>query len=804
MKNLLICACLLCSQWLSAQMMIQSSEWCASNKKQQSSALLLPDLRSDSVDILHTAIRLNIVNVPMIQARCAVDILVKTGPLSGFRLDLENYQVDSVYFNGVKTAFTYQSPNLQIAFPAALTQGTTAAITVFYHGAGVQDPTGWGGIYNQGSYFYNLGVGFDADPHSFGRAWFPCFDNFVERSSFEVEILSLPSRKTYSNGYMVSENLENGLLRRVWRLETPIPSYLACFSSGPYVSFKRTYPGMNGPIPVEIAVTANDTNKVKGTFVHLPDAIAAYEHWFGPYRWNKIGYSVVPFQSGAMEHATNIAIMQNAVNGNTSNETLWAHELSHHWWGDLATCSTAEDMWLNEGWAVFSEHLFTEWIYGKAAYDLAVQTNFINVLQTAHIQEGMYRAVSGLPHEYTYGNHVYNKGAVVAHNLRTYMGDSLFRIGCRAALDQTQFKDWSSADLRDQLQLATGLNLDGFFNDWVFSPGFSHFSVDSFTISDAPNPGFIQVSVQVQQKLRGAPHFHQNVPLDFVFVNASRARYRVSGVVSGQNTTLSFQIPASFGTPLLCWANPNLKLLVARTEKEHLITAPGQYSFATAKMEVKVNTASDTTLMRVEYHFAMPDTAATVNPHGFKFSNRYWTVDGLFSTDFQATTNLFYDGRGTQDQLDTELFAQTGPSEDSLLLVYRSKPGQSWEVCAFSSKLLLGSTVDKYGFFKLNQLLPGQYAIVKGSALTSTYVPKADVISLQIAPNPARQKINLKTSAPCDLVLLLNQEGVQVQSWQLNTVNENTLQLNQVPPGTYWLLVYSKSGMGVQSLILIP
>jgi aminopeptidase N len=74
-----------------------------------------------------------------------------------------------------------------------------------------------------------------------------------------------------------------------WELEESIPSYLACFASGPYTSFKRSFPGVNGPIPVEIAAAPADTNKVKSTFVNLPKAIEVFEDWFGPYQWNKIG-----------------------------------------------------------------------------------------------------------------------------------------------------------------------------------------------------------------------------------------------------------------------------------------------------------------------------------------------------------------------------------------------------------------------------------------------------------------------------------------------------------------------------------
>jgi len=74
-----------------------------------------------------------------------------------------------------------------------------------------------------------------------------------------------------------------------------------------------------------------------------------------------VGYCIVPFNSGAMEHATNISFMQYYLNVLSADcENTMVHELSHHWFGDLVTCDSASEMWLNEGWAVYNEMLFHE------------------------------------------------------------------------------------------------------------------------------------------------------------------------------------------------------------------------------------------------------------------------------------------------------------------------------------------------------------------------------------------------------------------------------------------------------------
>ena len=156
----------------------------------------------------------------------------------------------------------------------------------------------------------------------------------------------------------------------------------------------------------------------------------------------------MPFNAGAMEHATNITYPIYAVNGGLGQEELMAHELAHMWWGDNVTCQTDGDMWINEGWASFSEYLFLEDVYSRERYESAMKADLREMLQFAHHREEMYRAVSGQPHEYVYGDHVYKKGALVAHNLRGYMGDEAFF----SAIDQFMEQFKHSAVSSDSLE----------------------------------------------------------------------------------------------------------------------------------------------------------------------------------------------------------------------------------------------------------------------------------------------------------------------------------------------------------------
>lgn len=778
--------------------MLKTGEWCAVARK----GTMPPaeaDLRSDSIDILHTRIELNVANPPQITGKSILAIKVKATQVFQIRLDLEGLTVDSVRMDNAPAYFSQSGASLLIDFPSILTEEDSVGLYVSYHGSPVTDASGWGGVYNQNGYFYNLGVGFAADPHSFGRAWFPCFDNFVERCSFDFVIVSNATKPAYCNGALTGDTiLPGGLVQRSWKLDEPIPSYLACFATGPYTSFRRNYPGENGPIPVEIAAAPADTHKVAGTFQHLPQAITTFEHWFGPYRWNKIGYSLVPFNSGAMEHATNVAIMRSAIDGSVGMETLWAHELAHHWWGDLATCTTPEDMWLNEGWAAYSEHLFTEAVYGATAYKKAVRDNFLGVLQNTHVAEGGYRAVSGLPHDLTYGDHVYKKGAVVAHDLRGYLGDSLFRTGLRHALENTQFDDWSSADFRDKLTEATGQNLTAFFDDWVFAPGFTHFSADSFLIQAIDNQ--YHVTVFVKQKLRGAPHFYQQVPLECTFVDADWQRTYQTAIASGENSTLEFDLPF---LPRFVWVNTRLRLTLARADQELTVGAPVQYSFSPAKMDLKVNAIADSVFLRVEHHFAMPDTAGIANPFGYKLTNRYWTIHGDFTEGFDASANVFYDGRGSLDQLDRELFVQTGPSEDSVRLLYRAGPGHAWQEYPTYFKNFLVNTSDRYGFIRIDHIVPGEYTFAKGISTVSVGEAVPRGFAAKVSPNPARHLLHVEAAEEFERAFLYTTDGALLQEWSITASRETDLKLNALSSGNYRLFLTGKKGSATCAVAIV-
>ena len=707
------------------------------------SKLTANNSRSDTFDILNYTLNLTIANftTKVISGNCLINFTAKVNGVNQLDLDLLKLTVDSITQHDTLLSHTYNDTLLQINLLHALQVSDSDSVRVYYHGVPQQDATGWGGFYFTSTYAYNLGVGFGADPHAYGRIWFPCFDNFVERSTYSFNITTASGKKAACNGTLVNHQINpNTTETWSWRLNSTIPTYLACVAIAAYKTVHQNYSGLNGQVPVELQGVAADTTNIKNSFIHLEDAFHIYEQHYGPYLWEKIGYSFVPFTGGAMEHATNIAYPRTFANGSLAYESFMVHEFSHHWWGDLITCKTPEDMWINEGMASYSEELFVENQYGKSLYLSNIKNNLSEILHFTHHKEGGYQAISGVPHDLTYGDHVYLKGKAVAHSLRGYMGDSLFFTGIKALMNNRKFSAVTSYDMRDELENATGLNLHDFFNDWVFAPGFPHFAVDSFKVNSGALP--YSTEVFVKQKLSGAPHYYQQVQLEITFLDSLWNVQTAQVIMSGKDSSFTFLLPirAKFVA-----VNFNQKLCDAVSSETKVIKTTGTVNFANARMNLTVQALSDSVFLRVEHNWTAPDSLKDLSKHFQLSPNRYWKVDGLINLGFIASAKLVYDGRtigytGTS-YLDNDLI--TG-KEDSLVLLYRENAGADWGIYPHYTKTM-GNVNDKTGSISLDSLKKGEYVLAMRNAPLAVEKPKKETTSeFRIYPNPAGNKLNIE------------------------------------------------------------
>ncbi len=730
---------------------------------------------SDSIDVLHYDINLRMVNLSThsVSGYTELRVVSKVSNLALFRLWLQQLEVDSVLINGSPAAsFSYNDTLISIAPTTAFSSGDTFITRVYYHGYPVTDPSGWGGFYfsADSNFAYNLGVGFESVPHNYGRVWFPCIDDFVDRATYDIHITTKDDRMAVCGGLLISgTDHGDGTKTWHWRMLTSIPTYLASVAVGKYVPVTGTFNGMAGNIPTAIYVRAGDTTNAKNTFIHLNDMLTAFEQRFGPYRFERVGYVGVPFNSGAMEHATNIAYPLAVINGSTAYDDLMSHELSHMWFGDAVTCATAEDMWINEGWARYCEAIFNEYMYGPQDYYSYMQELHKNVVQFTHVEDGGYRAVYGIPAEYTYGSTVYDKGADVAHTLRGYLGDSTFFSVMKKYMDDHAFSHISSAEFRDYLTQETGINMTPFFDVWIFSPGFPHFSVDSFNVSGT---GPWAVEVFVRQRLNHAPAMADDNILEVTFLNEQWQEFTDTIRFSGAAGQKTFSVPF---LPSHVMMDRYDKISDAITAHDMVIKSTGLKSFPTTNLSLDVVSVSDSAFVRVEHNFVAPDPLKTANPDIQRLSDyRYWKVDGIFPSGFVSKARFRYN-RSTSTStgyLDNTLMT-SALSKDSLLLLYRTGAGDDWQVTSF----VIAGTVTS-GDLIADTLRCGEYTLAIGtpyvSGIENTRGKEGG--QLKVFPNPADAVFTIQWKHPgASRICIYNIKGRMVDEFRLEAGQDRLL-----------------------------
>jgi aminopeptidase N len=699
-------------------------------------ALLLPLHAFPQTDLNVTQYDLSISNINFtgksLKGIGRISYTTNGAPLNQIQLGLLSLTIDSITdASGQSLTYSYNDTTIFITPSFPVTNNDTATVIIYYNGSPKKDPSGWGGFYFTSTFAFNLGVGFETDPHVFGRAWFPANDVFTDRAKFDFHITTDSGYKAFCNGLLTSALPAGGNKTQWnWSFHQEIPTYLASIAVAPYVTWSRNYQN----IPVEIAVQANDTNNVNATFTHLDSVLYHFIQAYGSYKYDKVGYCLVPFSSGAMEHASSIHIGRGFINGTLDYESLWIHELAHMWWGDWVTCESAGDMWLNEGFASFNEGYLTEKLYGMDAYKNWFASSHASVLQFSHVTDNGYLPLVNIPHQHTYGPTVYSKGAGVAHTLRKYMGDSAFFAGCKQYMQANGNGNANSFDLRDQLQNGSGLNLIRFFDDWVFTPGFPHFSIDSVVYVPG---GLDHYFVYTKQKSKGNNHIYE-MPVQITLRNETSD---TTFTVVIDSLTNVFHI-ATVG--VYNWFTVDKEDLMADaiTADEKWIKTTGNTPFQRTNVAVNtINPGIDSSLIRIEHHWVAPDPFKQ-SSGGIRLSNyHYWSIDGFINQNYHAKGTFTYNGTNSTSvgHIDNTLITGT---EDSLLLLYRRNASDDWTpVTAITQNA--GNKFDKQGNFVVDTLKAGEYTLGYRDYTTGLNDPILKTPDLQIWPNPGNGEVNI-------------------------------------------------------------
>lgn len=754
-------------------------------------------LNSDTIDVLHYHIQITDINraEETIQAQTDLKLIPKANNTSHFSLDLLTMTCDSILLNDTQLNFNYNDTLLNIFLETPININDTITLSVYYHGNPQSDPY-WGGFYFMNNYVFNLGVAFEDIPHNYGRVWYPCIDDFIDRATYTFSISTNTDELASCNGILtdidtVVVNTDSTLIHH-WNMNQEIPTYLACMSVGPYEVAEWIYEGIERDIPVQIFHYPGDYDDVMGSFANLDTTAKVFETLFGPYVWQKIGYTVVPFNSGAMEHATNIAIGNGFVNGGLDYETLISHELFHHWFGDYITCHQAEEMWINEGWAKYSESISTEFLHGINSGKNYRRNDHKIAIANSHTDDGDFYAINAVPQTVTYGTTSYYKGASVVHSLRDYLGDEIFFLSIRAMLEEKAFQDITSEEMRDILSTESAVDLTDFFDNWVFKPGFPHYKLDSVHITN--NAGTFEADVFVKQQLYGRNTMSDGNIVNISFIDEDyqihEERMQFDGEFGNQLFTLDFY-------PLFVAIDVNEKCSDAKLSYFETVKSTGTNFYSNEYVKINVNELEDSALFYVSHHWGAPDSMK--NPiEGLVLANhRYWHIDGDFPDGLVCNGNFYFSNvySGGFPILDGEFITN---SMDSLRLMYRANSQTDWEII---------ENQDVSTFMKLIQIddiKAGEYTLAIYDWDAYHAVEENIPFNVSIYPNPSSGNVNIQADENFDgTFYILNTLGHEIVTGQLNQNRPQFTWSGKKSSGLYFVVFKNKNGKRFTQKVII-
>lgn len=726
-------------------------------------ALANAQIPGENFDVTHYEINLWDFNFTShtLQGEAFVDITV-TEPTNTFVLELKSLTVtDAATDSYSVTSFSQDGDFLTIVIDENANAGETLTLDVRYGGSTFSET--WGGVEWWGSdYVYTLGVGFDSQPHNLGKTWFPCVDNFTDKATYSLVITVTNDKKAICGGNHVN-TLDNGDGTSNWYWEIPqdVATYHPSFAIGDYVVWEDVYHGIERDIPVEVYVKPAQINSVPGTFVHVKDIAAFYEENFGPYPFNRIGY--VCTGKGCMEHIDNIAITPGVITGNTTQEEYVAHELSHMYFGNMVTCSTAGDMWLNEGFAQFCGLFYRVGVYGEDDFQENMST-LINKITNWCKSESHWIPLNNMPLDMTYDSDaIYDRGAVIVNTMMNYMGRENFLTGIRHYLETYSYGASSSEQLRDALTEATGIDMNGFFDNYVFIGGMPHYSVDIAEVT--PNGNQYDTHIKTSYWHVGPSHLGMNNRVEVTFVGADCQLQTLmvcwDGMEDDQVVTLDFE-------PIAAFVDYYNRFLDAKTDGNLTATAPA--SLTQGKFKASVNSVTDSVMLRLEDHCIGPDNDPEI-PYLTLSTCHYWN---FFRNDIgEATVNAqisFTNSGQDGDIIQTE--------NDSAVLLYRSDINDTWHTIPYTQE---GNW--KIGRFNVTDVQTGQYTIgVIDKMIWS--VNKQSTQLLNIYPIPSQGFLTVETE-PADYQIT-NLSGQTVMTGR---VESKRVDISRLSSGTYFIII---------------
>jgi len=407
-------------------------------------------------------------------------------------LDAKGMDVLKVQMNGADLNYTYNDA-LKLNIDLGRTYKSTEQYTISIEYVSKPDELEMGGSSaitgDKGLYFINpKGEEKNKMPQIWTQGetqansvWFPTIDSPNAKTTQEIYITVEDKYVTLSNGDLVSSKLnKDGTRTDYWKQDLPHAPYLFMMAIGEYSIVKDSYTKKDGSkIEVNYYVEPEHKEDARGIFGETPNMIGYFSELLDlEYPWDKYNQVVVrDYVSGAMENTGAVIFgeyvykdKEDLLDGN--DQSTIAHELFHHWFGDLVTCESWANLPLNESFANYSQYLWDEYRYGMDEADYQAEMEADGYFQSASYQG--YHDLIWFDHfdkEDMFDGHSYNKGGRILHMLRSYLGDEAFFKGLNNYLTTNKYKAAEFHHLRLAFEEVSGEDLNWFFNQWFLGKG---------------------------------------------------------------------------------------------------------------------------------------------------------------------------------------------------------------------------------------------------------------------------------------------------------------------------------------------
>ena len=454
--------------------------------------------KTKSYDLLHMDLDLNLnEKVKTLTGTAILKIKPYFYAIDSLVLDAQYMDIFNVSTldSALRFSYEYDSTRLTVYFNQTLTRTDTFQLKIIYQAnpEKVKGVTGEAITDAKGLYFIDADSTSGSPAHIWTQGetkssscWFPTNDVPNEKLTHQITIHTDTSNTTVSNGRLISSTTDDATKTDIWLQDQAHSPYLVMLFVGPFNAVNDIWINSTGDtIPLQYLTEDKWRPSNYEVFKHTPEMLSFFsEKMAYEYPWPKYDQIVVSdFVSGAMENTT-ASVFYDGLNVTDKDlldkhhDDIIAHELFHHWFGNLVTCESWSNLPLNESFATYGEYLWFEHKYGRDEADWHLQFDLWNYLEEAVTGEKELIRFYYEERDDMFDAHSYQKGGRVLHLLRSIIGDEAFFKSLKLYLHKYEFGTAEIHDLRMAFEEVTGQDLNWFFNQWFMSKGHPHVSLN--------------------------------------------------------------------------------------------------------------------------------------------------------------------------------------------------------------------------------------------------------------------------------------------------------------------------------------